>query len=121
MIFAPDRTLAQQFSTINTHWVYYKTADCTFGIPIGAEKIQAEQKMEVYPNPVSKEFVILINGLQKSLRLELLSITGELLISKYFTNGEAIDISEYSDGIYFLRVFETETNKIFNTQLLISR
>ena len=107
--------------SIRNELVYYKTAGCTFGIPIGAEKIQAEQKMEVYPNPVSKEFVILINGLQKTLRLELLSITGELLKSKYFTNGEAIDISEYAEGIYFLRVFETETNKIFNTRLLISR
>jgi hypothetical protein len=107
--------------SIRNELVYYKTAGCTFGTPIGLEKFQSEQKLEVYPNPVSKEFVVQLKGSQKSLRLELLSLTGELILSKYFTNGEAINISEYSEGLYFLRIFETDTNKFYNTRLLISR
>ena len=107
--------------SIRNELVYYKKAGCTYGIPIGLEKLQPDKKMEVYPNPVSKEFVILFKGAQKNLRLELFSLTGELIISRYFTNGEAIDISDHSEGLYFLRVFEIDTNKVFNARLLISR
>jgi len=107
--------------SIKNELVYYKTAGCTFGTPIGLEKLNSELKMVVYPNPTSKEFVIQLQGLQKSLRLELLSPAGELLLSRDFTNGDSIDISEYAEGLYFLRVFETDSSKIFNTRLLISR
>ena len=76
--------------------------------------------MEVYPNPVSKEFKVLLNGSQKSLRLELFSLTGVLLLSRNITNGEATDISEYPEGLYFLRVFDADSFKVYNTSLLVS-
>jgi hypothetical protein len=64
------------------------------------------QQVKVYPNPSQGLVEISFESTQSRIHLELIEIQGSVLNSWTFTNTnhETIDLSNYSAGIYMLRV-----------------
>jgi len=73
-----------------------------------------QEKIIVYPNPTNSDFVIESN-LNNNFPFEIRDITGkQIQRGKLIGNQTTIDLSDYSSGIYFLRVGNTNRKIIKN-------
>lgn len=69
--------------------------------------------VEVFPNPVTSILTILYNvRIEKSLQMDLLSISGRLLRKESFTISDSgwidVEMSSLSCGIYILHLYSTD-------------
>jgi len=78
-----------------------------------AASLDTPHSIEVYPNPTSSELnVDLTQYIGRSVRMEVYSIEGKLLqfreIDEVQTAVEHLDLSQYANGMYFLKVKSRE-------------
>ena len=66
----------------------------------GIENIDADQVV-IYPNPAND--VIYIKGLDENDGYKIVDITGKVLLRGSAYNGEAIDVTSLSSGVYFFQ------------------
>lgn len=69
--------------------------------------------INVYPNPNKGVFKLALNENLGNLKLDVISITGELILSQQ-TNAQTevdVDISNYENGVYILRISNKESIK----------
>lgn len=77
-------------------------------------KLNVFEGVNVYPNPVSD--VLNITGLKQQTRVELISVTGQVLRSD-LTSDKAyvLDMSSQRAGYYILRISDKDQNtRVFN-------
>jgi hypothetical protein len=67
-----------------------------------------------FPNPFSNELKLKGTG----GRVELFNAIGELILSTSFYNGETINTSQYSKGVYFLKVYASDGDVVKTIKLL---
>ena len=72
---------------------------------LGVTELPLDQLIEVYPNPVSEELRIQLADGVHLHQVTLYSMLGESLI---FSSEKSIDVSSFSEGIYFLRIQTSE-------------
>jgi hypothetical protein len=84
----------------------YASVNCVTGI----EEQEAEQFFSVYPNPSDKQ--ITISSRNKFEKAELFTASGMLIRSYAGSYTISIDISELSNGIYFIRTDNNQGKKI---------
>jgi hypothetical protein len=71
--------------------------------------------VSVYPNPSSASVFIQNNDEGKTLNVELMNMSGKEVFKKTLTDKqEQFDMSEFANGIYFLRVYNT-SNQLIQT------
>jgi len=110
--FGGGKVLPAQL-TVGTHY-YVCTPHASLGMKgtiivqniTGVAAIQLQPELSVYPNPSTGMFHLAINGLQDSKRynLEVLNLLGEKVYSSVIaTENPDIDLSNSSNGIYFIR------------------
>ena len=69
--------------------------------------------VSVFPNPSSASVFIQNNDQGKTLNVELMSMSGKEIFKRTITDKqEQFDLSEFSNGIYFLRVYNTDNQLI---------
>jgi hypothetical protein len=67
------------------------------------------ESVKVYPNPVNT--VLNITGLKKQTRVELISITGQVLRSELTSDQSYVmDMSSQKSGYYILRISDKDQN-----------
>ena len=77
--------------------------DSTFTILNVAGVLDFENSsLEVYPNPTTGLITINFNG---TYDFQILNILGELIVDRQANNSTKVDLSEYNNGIYFVRIF----------------
>ena len=80
----------------------------------------ANRKIKMYPNPTSDKIFIEIDY-NDNFTLSILSISGQILLSKEIKSSgitiEEIDLSRYSKGIYFIRIYNNRFN--FEDKILL--
>ena len=87
---------------------------------VGIEESSNSSKTEVvfFPNPSSGVFSL--QSSQTISSIEILNVIGEMIYSEEInTNKKEIDLSDQSNGIYFIRI-QTE-NEIITRKLCISK
>jgi hypothetical protein len=95
---------------VQDSWRFFFNNGSTTGI-----NFIEEQRFTIYPNP-AKNIVVLVSQ-DEILEIELFNMNGQILKHQNCqSHSESIDISELSDGIYFLKF---KTDKIFFTQKII--
>jgi hypothetical protein len=73
--------------------------------------------MKVYPVPAVDRLTVEVdNPENKELLLEIYSNSGSLVHSEHTVHGNTIDLSEFSKGMYFLRI---QGEKVFETRKII--
>ena len=78
------------------------TSDCITLNSVGIENIENESLINVFPNPSKGIFHLIA---EENALIQVCSISGELIFSQYSTSSKnKIDLSNYSDGIYILKV-----------------
>jgi len=70
--------------------------------------------LNIYPNPVIDELKIETNSFHP-LQIEMMNCTGQIIYATTFTNSTTINTQTFAEGIYFLRITDTNSGKI-NTQ-----
>ncbi|WP_082316541.1 T9SS type A sorting domain-containing protein [Mangrovimonas sp. ST2L15] len=78
-----------------------ESSECTLSV----SEVDNEIGFQVYPNPVSNNLNVRLNGNQTA-QLEIYSVTGKLVHSSELLEGSnAINMSHLSDGIYMAKLF----------------
>jgi PKD repeat protein len=77
---------------------------------------EEDNQVRIFPNPVAQEFTV-IHGQIEPTRLELLDITGRLVVQKMISSGETLYIGQLSQGVYLLNVYRE--NQVWHQVKLI--
>lgn len=95
------------------------TSTCNTISSVGVNsEVSDNNEINVYPNPASKQITI-IKGKMNTYRIDLVDYTGKLVCSGLFVNDKInIDISEYSNGVYFLKC--TSDERVLTQKLVVS-
>jgi hypothetical protein len=69
--------------------------------------------VSAYPNPFTSTVYLQNNNAGKTLQVELVSIEGKTILTKTMTTQQTqFDLSEFSEGIYFLKVYDMDKQLI---------
>jgi len=79
-----------------------------------------EANISVYPNPTSGDLQIKTSGLVGELEYQIFNVLGQTL-KKDILNNESINLSNFSDNIYFIKVTEINTNKSLVKKIVLSK
>ncbi|WP_321426105.1 T9SS type A sorting domain-containing protein [uncultured Bacteroides sp.] len=83
----------------NTKTNYYFSVNT--GTGINELKADEQNKLIVYPNPVSDGFRL--NTSEKNVRISIYDLSGSLLLTKQISGDEYIDINTLPQGMYMVR------------------
>jgi len=87
-----------------------QTINITSNCGLGSEEFVAN-KAVLFPNPTSS--IITINSNKIIKRIELYDSLGRVLVSKIVeSNQSSLDLSNYSNGIYFVKIITDNSEKI---------
>ncbi|NOQ26730.1 MAG: T9SS type A sorting domain-containing protein [Bacteroidales bacterium] len=93
----------------------------TVGFANAIEDVIAYNKIKIYPNPTSDKIFIEIDYEFDNLKIEILSISGQVLLSKEMESHgitkEELDLSSYPKGVYFVRIYNNTFN--FKDKILL--
>jgi len=81
-----------------------------------------ESTVRIYPNPVSNELTLTINGNEQQLNLTLTNAKGQVVLSEKLSNLPAdykkqMDMSKFTKGIYFLKL--SNGDRIYTEKVII--
>ncbi len=80
-------------------------------LPISDEDIyEYSSELKIYPNPASNE--INFGGVENIMDVKIYSLHGKLMLQQQITNGDKIDVSGFSQGMYI--VYLTDNNGKIN-------
>ena len=85
------------------------------GSPTGIADEENSNGLQVYPNPNSGTFTIVLNSMEKATyQLELRNVLGQLVYSETLSNfngrySKDLNVSEYGKGIYMMNVVSGDT------------
>lgn len=80
-----------------------------------------EGNLEVYPNPVS-DLLTIENGRYPNLTYQLFDVIGQQLKNGTFSNTmNTLDVQSLSEGIYFLQLFDPDSDAQITKKIVVSR
>jgi hypothetical protein len=62
-----------------------------------------DQEFDIYPNPASEKISIKNNTKQANISLEIYSSNGQKILQTQLKSKTEIDVSEWNNGLYFLK------------------
>jgi len=74
--------------------------------------------VKIFPNPVKKFLNIKLE--KGNYLLQMHDLSGKIILRKGIFNQTALDLSEFSEGIYLLNINDLNNKSNFNTKLYIS-
>jgi hypothetical protein len=86
---------------------YYPSLDLKV---LSKEDFTLDVSLKLYPNPTSQS-LFASQKAQHNLEINLIDLSGKLLLNTKVNAGEAIDVSKYTSGMYLIEVKDLETNK----------
>lgn len=108
ILIAPNKTIVEQDiwpvtnldAAFSTHGIAQQT--CTYSI---ASYASSEQKISIYPNPASAYLMVETEmEVAAGSYIEILDITGSLLMKNFASNRNHLNISHLSSGFYIVRI-----------------
>lgn len=110
-------------SSVGTYYDIVTTNECSSGpsniinIAItGIEYTENNKLIKVYPNPVSTELIIEIEGSTDLTRFEILNLAGQIILKGCFVERTVIQTKDLHPGIYLIKI---ENSKIFEFKKIV--
>lgn len=93
----------------NNHGEELFISDSINSLSIGTENnlIKSDNKLVIYPNPVTNEFNVKLNNEEKILKVLLYDVNGKIVSTH---NNTLINVQNLPSGIYFLNVYTSTKN-----------
>ena len=76
--------------------------DLTVTSTLSSEEIAANNKISLYPNPVSNELTV--SSLDNESAFEIYNLQGALIKQGVIQPSETISVKEFDSGVYFIRL-----------------
>lgn len=95
---------------------FYTSLDIT---TLSTEDFSMDVAIKIYPNP-SAHLLYASQKEQHPIEIKVIDLNGKLLLTKKIIDGEAIDISQYTNGMYLIEALDEVTNKK-NTYKIIKK
>lgn len=77
----------------------------------GTPEIEIQNEVSTFPNPANISIVISNSAFQNGLYISVYNIQGQLFFNQPMQQAKTeIDISQFENGVYFVRVFGANTN-----------
>ncbi len=81
------------------------------------EHVIASEGMGLYPNP-SKDNFIRIKNVQEGTAIAISTMTGELMSETYY-DGNAIDMTSFEAGVYYLSILDENKQMVFTEKVIV--
>jgi hypothetical protein len=88
---------------------------------IGIEEYWSDQNIQLYPNPATETIYYSINNSIELTGIRLIDITGKLLYQNSSVQSNQLDISQYSQGIYFMQFLSKGSTLPITKKFIVSR
>jgi hypothetical protein len=85
-------------------FIIYGTA-----VTSGANEIASEHSFDIYPNPVSDELTIEMEGNPGHMSFEILNSLGQTVFQGNLSEKTVVRVSEFSPGVYILKLKDGKT------------
>jgi hypothetical protein len=86
------------------------TSNCQTVIGIGTNEISNADAVSVFPNPVTNE--LNITGIRQTTKIEILDLSGRVTLTKTIDEKIEVDVSNLSDGIYYLKINQGKSTPV---------
>ena len=116
-----DITGAWSQSAIKGSLMINPVMGCTYPTTVGLTEYKKTDVIKVFPNPAQNSIAVSYTGNQiENTTLEILTSLGQLVYTKSIISNESIDISNLSNGLYFIHLKGSSLN-VSPQKLIISR
>jgi len=75
---------------------------------VGIDDVEGAKLIKVYPNPVTNELIIEIEGNNKAVHFNIINSVGQVVFKGKLTDKEIISTSDFAPGVYLIKL---ETGK----------
>ena len=100
--FAP--AVDGNYAVIVTQGPCSDTSSCTYILTVDIAKYENNSSINVYPNPVSSELNIEINGTLKNTNFEIINSVGQIVSNGTFPGKTVIQTSSLPTGVYLIKL-----------------
>jgi endoglucanase len=91
-----------------------------FRIPVSVRPVPADEPFRIYPNPASGHITVVAGSSDSDPLVEVWDSLGRKVFKQQLTGGYGeIDVSSWTEGIYFVRTMENSREKVF--KLMVKR
>ena len=87
--------------------------------PTGLNEIKLNDKLNIYPNPVSDQLTIEIKGNIEKVNLEIFNSLGQNVYTGYLFEKATIETSNFTSGVYVIKF--TSGNTVENKKIIIKK
>ncbi len=85
-------------------------------VPTGIDVVDNDQTIKVYPNPVSNELIIEIDGNDKKVTFDILNAIGQIVFKGNLVDKTTVQTSNFAPGVYLIKL---ENGKTFEFKKII--
>lgn len=85
------------------------TSNAIYMLITGIEQTEFNNPIKIYPNPVSNELTIEINGNNDKLNFEILNSTGQVVFKGNMTKETIIQTTNFAPGTYLIKLDNGKT------------
>ena len=94
---------------------------CAYPTPVGIEEHESKNKFQILPNPAQNNITVNYRGNQlEPATIEILNSLGQTVFTKTIISNESIDVSDLSNGLYFIHLKGSSLN-VSSQKLIISK
>jgi hypothetical protein len=76
-------------------------------------------EFSIFPNPTNDKFNISLKAENSNARLILQDVTGKIMLDQAIQNNQQIDLSNYTNGIYFATI--QSNNTVIGVQRVVKK
>lgn len=119
LIYGTYNTIGGSYAWQNLTFFEKQGLDCGSSYVLSNEINRADRLIEFFPNPTLGILNIKTENNFENGQISITDIFGREILQFPFENQKQIDLSNFSDGIYFVRIFSADV--LLNTQKLIKQ
>ncbi|MCI5055568.1 MAG: T9SS type A sorting domain-containing protein [Flavobacteriales bacterium] len=75
---------------------------------VGTEEIVEQKSLRIFPNPSNGEVTVLIDSEIETVRMNIMSITGEMVYNKLIRTRQNLNLSDLNPGTYIVSIESSE-------------
>ena len=88
---------------------------------LSVSKLENESYFDVFPNPTSSIINVTTEKINGISVLEMYDLQGRLIITKNFESELTLDVSEWSPGLYFAVVKDTDGTVLYREKIVVQK
>jgi hypothetical protein len=102
------------YAVIVTQGVCSDTSVCTLINSVGISSVKTKAELSLYPNPVSNELIIEIEGNKKEVNFEIINSIGQVVYKGTLVEKTTVQTSNLASGVYLVKLGNLPAGEGYN-------